>query len=132
MPRVLEHPGPAFSGLPMKANGTNDSVAVESIDLDQHDLRPLTCLTGLENYARAAGYDDHYLIVSQSGWEYIVNGREDAQLAITEHVEPPDQGGEPYFRCEGCGRQAIGRNEDRIILRGDCPRSKCPHLEAGA
>lgn len=36
--RVLEHPGPAFSGLPMKADKNNGSTEVESTEmLDARD-----------------------------------------------------------------------------------------------
>jgi hypothetical protein len=40
---------------------------------------------------------------------------------VTRHRESPQQGGEVYFRCEGCGRESVyGGNE---ILHGEgCPR----------
>lgn len=28
-------------------------------------------------------------------------------LAYTQHIEPPEQGGKKYVRCEGCGRELL-------------------------
>lgn len=40
---------------------------------------------------------------------------------ITRRREPPKQGGDVYFRCEGCGRESIyGGNE--ILHAEGCPR----------
>jgi hypothetical protein len=48
----------------------------------------------------------------------------DADLPeITEHVEPPEQGGARFIRCEGCGTEVIGTDERRLIHREDCPHA---------
>jgi hypothetical protein len=48
----------------------------ESIDLDERDVRALTqYLTVLDDYDRARGADDLYMVVSQSGDEYLVDAR---------------------------------------------------------
>lgn len=41
---------------------------------------------------------------------------------ITERVEPADQGGEKYVRCEGCGRELLSKYGGRRKLshREDC------------
>lgn len=64
---------------------TNAQVALdgaattESIDLDERDVRALTqYLTVLEDVGRAAGAEDLYLVVSESGKEYLVDARTDA------------------------------------------------------
>lgn len=51
----------------------------------------------------------------------------DADLPpVTEHREPPAQGGERYVRCEGCGREVLcslgGRGN--LLHRVDCPRGE--------
>lgn len=43
----------------------------------------------------------------------------------TRHREPPEQGGEPYWRCEGCAREiivAIGREQLRHV--DECPNTR--------
>lgn len=48
----------------------------------------------------------------------------DAQLPrITHHTEPPEQGGERYARCTGCGRESC-LGADSILHEDDCPRSQ--------
>jgi hypothetical protein len=39
---------------------------------------------------------------------------------ITEHVEPPEQGGARFVRCEGCGEEVIGTDESRLVHREGC------------
>lgn len=44
----------------------------------------------------------------------------------TEHVEPEEQGGEPYVRCEGCGRElltALGGRE-KLMHADGCPNGE--------
>lgn len=41
--------------------------------------------------------------------------------AITEHVEPVEQGAARYHRCEGCGRESIYGREEIVHAEG-CPR----------
>lgn len=43
---------------------------------------------------------------------------------ITIHVEPPEQGGAAYLRCEGCTREVIGTDESRLSHRNECPHSR--------
>jgi hypothetical protein len=40
---------------------------------------------------------------------------------ITKHVEPPEQGGAAFIRCEGCSREVIGTDERRLPHGDDCP-----------
>jgi hypothetical protein len=57
-------------------NATHETVSDEpqATDLDDRDLRALEeCLTVLDDLDRAAAHDDEYLVVSQSGKEYLVN-----------------------------------------------------------
>lgn len=55
---------------------TYESDANESIDLEPRDVRALTqYLTVLDDVGRARGADGLYLVVSQSGSEYLVDGR---------------------------------------------------------
>jgi hypothetical protein len=141
----------------------HESHGQEGTDLDERDVRALEqYLTVLPDTGRARGAADLYLVVSQSGKEYLVDTREgrctcpdhehrgvrckhqhrvafatgarpvpdgaddvDPQLGehvdgspravatdggrlewddtpdYTEHVEPREQGGETYVRCEG-------------------------------
>lgn len=44
----------------------------------------------------------------------------------TEHVEPPEQGGERYFRCEACAREllcSLGGRENLLHVDG-CPNAE--------
>lgn len=166
---------------------TYESIADESIDLDERDIRALTqYLTVLEDQGRVCGADDLYLVVSQSGSEYLVDARErtcecpdheyrgvhckhqrrvefatgerpipdgindvdpslgehvsaspqavatdggvalgemdgrDEILGYTRHIEPEEQGGKEYVRCEGCSRELL------IELGGDEQLSHAP------
>lgn len=42
---------------------------------------------------------------------------------FTYHFEPPEQGGEEYVRCEGCGREVVPADPDRILHKEGCPNS---------
>jgi hypothetical protein len=44
----------------------------------------------------------------------------------TEHVEPPEQGGEPYVRCEGCGRELLTSlgGRERLAHPPACPNAE--------
>jgi hypothetical protein len=42
----------------------------------------------------------------------------------TYHREPPAQGGARYVRCEGCGREVVPADPDRIPHRDDCPEAE--------
>jgi hypothetical protein len=47
----------------------------------------------------------------------------DAETAlpkIVECVEPPEQGGARFIRCEGCGEEVIGTDESRLVHREGC------------
>lgn len=44
----------------------------------------------------------------------------EADPEITIHVEPPEQGGAAYLRCEGCTREVIGTDESRLSHREGC------------
>jgi hypothetical protein len=45
---------------------------------------------------------------------------ETALPEITEHVEPPEQGGARFIRCEGCEQEVIGTDESRLVHREGC------------
>lgn len=44
-------------------------------------------------------------------------------VEVTRHVEPPEQGGERYLRCEGCGTELLESlgGEDNLLHRDGCP-----------
>lgn len=144
---------------------TKTHSADESIDLDERDVRALTeYFTVLEDIGRAKAANDLYLVVSQSGREYLVDMRTEAcecpdarnrdpeggckhfrrvafgtgerpipawvepnaidedlgrhvsgepnfeaidKPDFTYHIEPPEQGGEKYVRCEHCGAEIL-------------------------
>lgn len=44
--------------------------------------------------------------------------------AITTHVEPRDQGGAVYIRCEGCGWEVTGTDEERLEHRDGCEHAE--------
>lgn len=153
---------------------------------DERDVRALTeCISVLEDVGPAAGAPGLFLVVSQSGREYLVDDRTgtcecpdseyrgsrckhlrrvafatgqraipadvdgvddllgehtngsvrravtdggqvvDRENAIeyTRHVEPPEQGGERYVRCEACGAELLEKlgGEDRLVHSDDCP-----------
>lgn len=41
-------------------------------------------------------------------------------LEYSTHIEPPEQGGARYIRCECCGREVIGTAPNRLLHRDDC------------
>lgn len=45
----------------------------------------------------------------------------ESDAPYTYHVEPPEQGGERYVRCEGCGREVIPADPDRLLHTDECP-----------
>lgn len=49
---------------------------------------------------------------------------EQKEASYTYHVEPPEQGGARYIRCEGCGREVIPANPDRLSHPETCPNRK--------
>jgi len=80
----------------------------ERTELDERDRRALEeYLTVLDDYGRAKGADDLYMVVSQSGSEYLVDAREGT-------CECPDS----QFRCSDIGCKHVRRV---AILRGDRP-----------
>jgi hypothetical protein len=55
------------------------AVTDDSIDLSERDVRALTqYLTVLDDYGPARGADDLYMVVSESGEEYLVDARSGA------------------------------------------------------
>lgn len=50
------------------------------------------------------------------------NTQEQTAPEITIRVEPPEQGGAAYLRCEGCSREVIGTDESRLSHREGCQR----------
>lgn len=51
------------------------------------------------------------------------NDDSETNVEYTHHVEPPEQGGEQYVRCESCGAElleALG-GKDRLVHRNGCP-----------
>ena len=42
------------------------------------------------------------------------------EVPYTRHVEPPEQGGEPYLRCKCCDREVIGTEFERLNHKADC------------
>lgn len=47
-------------------------------------------------------------------------------VEFTQHVEPPEQGGERYVRCGGCGAEILSKlgGRDAMIHREGCPISE--------
>lgn len=192
--RVLEHPSRVLRGKePMS---TNETPPNESIERDERDVRALEqYLTVLPNVGRADGVDGLYLVVSESGKEYLVDGVDGAcecpdhehrgirckhirRVAIatgaepipadvleevtvdeqlgehvdggpqvvasdggiihagdegevleegpgyTYHREPEHVGGERFVRCEGCGREVVPADPDRIPHADGCPNAR--------
>jgi hypothetical protein len=50
----------------------------------------------------------------------------DETLITGPHLEPPEQGGATYYRCEDCGRESLRRGDvERLSFLYDCsPRSR--------
>lgn len=51
---------------------------------------------------------------------------EEPEPDYTEHIEPPEQGGEPYVRCEHCGRECLTKygGRDKFPHKLDCELSE--------
>lgn len=49
---------------------------------------------------------------------------EQKEASYTYHIEPPEQGGARYVRCEGCGREVIPADPDRLSHPETCPNRK--------
>jgi len=43
--------------------------------------------------------------------------------SFTYHHEPAAQGGARYVRCEGCGREIVPADPDRLLHRDGCPNA---------
>lgn len=44
---------------------------------------------------------------------------------FTEHIEPADQGGEPFLRCTGCSREILASiGADRLTHADGCPNAR--------
>jgi len=56
----------------------------------------------------------------------VISGHSDKknEAEYTYHVEPPEQGGARYVRCEGCGREVIPADPDLIQHPSACPNSE--------
>jgi len=85
------------------------SATDDSIDLNDRDIRALTeYLTVLEDIGRARGAADLYLVVSQSGSEYLVDARLDAcECADAEYRDPEGS-------CKHVRRVAFATGEREI------------------
>jgi hypothetical protein len=68
--------------------------------------------------------------IATDGGEIIEAGDEGEILEAREpsveysrHVEPPEQGGEPYVRCESCGAELLesAGGKDNLVHREGCP-----------
>jgi len=90
----------------------------ESIDLDDRDVRALTeYLTVLEDVGRARGGEDLYLVVSQSGSEYLVDTRLDACECADAEYRDPDSGCKHARRVAfATGAREIPAGVDRDAL----------------
>ena len=190
--RVLGTPEPGSQvRKPMSTNETHGNESIEprtARALEQY-------LTVLPNVGRADGADGLYLVVSQSGKEYLVDGVDGAcecpdhehrdvrckhirRVAIatgaepipadvleevtvdeqlgehvdggpqvvapdggiihagddgeileegpgyTYHREPEHVGGARYVRCEGCGREVVPADPDRVPHADGCPNAR--------
>jgi hypothetical protein len=71
----------------------HESTEVEGTDLEPRTVRGLTeYLTVLGDIGRARGADDLYLVVSQSGSEYLVDARDDVCECPDYEYRTPDGG----------------------------------------
>lgn len=76
-----------------------ESDAVESIDLEPRDVRALTeCQSVLEDVGRVKNADYLYLVVSQSGKEYLVDARSGACECPDSVYRNPGGGCKHYRR----------------------------------
>ena len=58
------------------ADTDTDATAADTVGLEVRDVRALTeCLTVLEDVGRVRGAEDLFLVVSESGSEYLVDRR---------------------------------------------------------
>lgn len=49
---------------------------------------------------------------------------EDEAPGYTYHREPSSQGGARYARCEGCGREVVPADPDRLLHAEGCPNAQ--------
>ena len=53
---------------------------------------------------------------------YDTPATESLDSKYTIHIEPPEQGGEQYARCTGCGREIIPVGRFSVLAHaGECP-----------
>jgi hypothetical protein len=92
---------------------TNATDAVEGTDLEPRDVRALTeYLTVLDDYGRARDADGLYVVVSESGNEYLVDAETDTcECKDYEHNLPTEDGRE---RCKHRSRVAFATGERSI------------------
>lgn len=69
--------------------------------------------------------EDTTAVAATDGGEVLSNtDAEQKEASYTYHVEPPEQGGAKYVRCEGCGREVIPANPDNLTHPDNCPNSE--------
>lgn len=96
-----------FDSAELETSATDDS-----IDLDDRDVRALNqYLTVLDDVGRARGADDLFLVVSQSGSEYLVDTRLGA-CECPDHEYRADELGE--HGCKHQRRVAYATGEREI------------------
>lgn len=62
--------------------------------------------------------------VAAGGEEIVANEFTEQQRDdYTYHIEPRDQGGARYVRCEGCGREVIPADPNLLCHPDECPNS---------
>ena len=56
----------------------------------------------------------------------VISGHSDkkSEAEYTYHVEPPEQGGARYVRCEGCSHEVVPADPDLIQHPSECPNSE--------
>lgn len=68
--------------------------------------------------------DGSPLVAATDGGEVLNNdGTKQPEANYTYHVEPPEQGGARYVRCEGCGREVIPADPDLLSHPDWCRNS---------
>ena len=85
------------------------SVTADSTDLEQRDVRALTeCMTVLPDTGRVKDADDLYLVISESGSEYLIDAREGVCECPDYRHREPESGCKHILRTQyATGERAI-------------------------
>jgi hypothetical protein len=90
------------------------------------EVEPVTVSVEDAKPERAVATDGGRVVEPESDPDRTVEpqgeGPETALPEITEHVEPPEQGGARFIRCEGCEQEVLGTDASLLIHREGCAR----------